>query len=645
MKKILFAFICFVLIGTYFSRVFGYGNVNTHPAINKVIVDEFEKRLSTYKTSYTEFKKFSNYYFSFDIRTYKGLDVTSAGQEYIYTGITSKTCSGWIQRGGYTADEPEIPAALRHFYDPEMNEGYLYLTDLGWYPLGNPKIEAVFWAFEGTDPSGNNEWTWNQGKENMELAIRTADQEEKDGFTAKAMRCLGEVLHNTADMGLPAHVRNDAHGGYGPIGGRLDPYEFLTSSNPDWAEDYGVKKCDPDLANYFRSSSNAKYINIYLAKYTNKNFFSQETISGEGVDNYNSYNGFKNYTSPKLENFRYDPLTFGYYKSFPSGREVKMCVDQSLFMGYISGNFRSQPRIDTSCVRSQAAELLPNIVEAGINVIRNFIPYLKVNLSVNSKTGEVSGDIKHITDSEYPNSISYAGDVKLLVNGKKTTIMTATDGKFSGKVSGLKNGDKVVAEIEFADIIVDSDESKINLNALTLLNMGDFTVRAELVWNNNSKFAGYDRDQFSDWKFTSANSTITETNLSINKTTYCAPHTVEVFTVSFNPSTQKVESFQIKATNYSGDRQFKVNYDISLKNPAVAAKWFQAGGCELMSLSLTDIQNNVNYTETRYSLKPLNDGSGNSDWAVDQVLNASCLKANDGLGHITSIKFNTSTTK
>jgi len=645
MKKTLILII-FTLFCAFFSKVFGYGNIDMHPAINKVIVDEFIRRLPTYKTNYTEFNKFNNYNFIlFDITDFKGEDVTWGGNEWIRTGISTKTASKWIQRGGYTADEPELVAALRHFYDPVMNEGYLYLTDLGWYPGENPKIDAVFWAFEGADPKGNNNWTWNQGKDNMVLALRTADNTKKNEYTAKAMRCLGEVLHNTADMGLPAHVRNDAHGGWGFIGGRTDPYEAITTNRPDWANKYGVKNCDPDLATYFRSATNARYINMYLAKFTNKYFFSHETISGTGVESYSSYNGFKNYSLPKLENFTYDPVDFSYSKTFPSGREVKMCVDQSLFMGYISGDFRSQPRVDMSSAESQAAELLPDIVEAGINVIRNFIPNLQVTVSVNGKTGEVSGEIKHIADSEDSNTIRYSGDVYILVNSKRTSSITATDGKFTGKLSGLKNGDKVIAEIEFAGIIVDSDENKVNLNALSLLNMGDFTVRAELVWNNSFKFAGYDRDQFSDWKLTPTNSTITASSLSLNKPTSFSPHSVQIFSVSFNPSTQKVESFHIKATNQSGDGRNKILFDISLNSPAAPAKWFNAGGCELMYLSLTDIQNKVNYSETRYTLKPLDDGSGNSGWVVDLETNASCLKASDGFGHITSIRFSSATTK
>ncbi len=459
MKRISILTISILMFSAVSSHVYGYGNVKTHPAINKVIVSEFKNRLANYKLNYPTFQKFNNYLVSFDFSTYAGTNVKKGGWYYITEGVENYTISEWIEKGGFTADEPEIAASLRHFYDPVQNEGVLFLTDTGGNPdFNNPWVDAIFWAFEGADPRGNNNWTWKIGKENMILALQTSDKVKKEQFTAKAFRCLGEVLHNTADMGLPAHVRNDAHGGWGPIGGRIDPYESITSDRPDWAATYGVKICDPDLSNYFRTATNAKNINMYLARFTNKYFFSQETISGMGVEAYSSLNGYKNYPTPKLEDFNYKPETFGYYKTFPSGREVKMCVDQSLFMGYISENFRSQPRVDMSCVESQATELLPDIVEAGINVIRNFIPNLKINFTANSMNGEVSGGISHIIDTEYPNTINYSGDVIFWVNGQlSNTVLKVVDGKFSGILAGLKNGDKVIAKIEFADITVSSD--------------------------------------------------------------------------------------------------------------------------------------------------------------------------------------------
>lgn len=650
MKRFRNLFILMVLLVMMPATVNAFYNVYVHPSFNSAIVYEFKSRLPLYIKSHPTFQKFEKYSFNLDVTSLPGPAVTAPGNWYITEAEKSKTAVDWIIHGGYSADEPEIPASLRHFYDPEMNEQVLYLTNTGINPpFKNPCIDAVYWAFTGIETDGANPWTWKKGKEYMELALEEADATKKNAYLAKAFRCLGEVLHNTADMGLPAHVRNDAHGGFGYLAGGEDPFESLFRAA--WVQEFGSALCDPGLASSFRSATKAQDINVNLAKFTNKNFFSHETISGVGVKAFSSANGFKNYKSPKLEDFRYDETDFGYYRKFPSGREVKMCVDQSLFLGYISSNFRSTPRIDFSCVYSQASELVPDIVEAGINVVRNFIPEFEVSVSVNAKTGEVIGQVSHVTDAEYTSTISYSGVVDIWVNGKlvKDKIV-AKDGKISGTLSKIGNGDKVIAKISFADITISSPEVKIDTKSLNLLNMGDLTVRAEIVWNAASRWKGV-RDQFSDWKLNSSNSTITATTLDLNKPKNFSPHYVEEFSVTFNPSTQKVEQFSIKATIQvsDGTGNSKCVYTISMDKPApTAAKWFSAGGCDLMVLNLEQMKKNINYSEERFIYKPVGDpapdGTYAYDWVLDTTVGVNGLIESDGMGHSTGIRFSTATT-
>ena len=649
MKKFNFTIIIILMLCVKTTPMHGYDNKNAHKEINKTIIIEFKKRFTNYVKDYPEFKKFENYSVNLDITQIKGIEVTEPGDWYITESQGNYTPVDWIIHGGYSADEPEITASLRHFYDPEMNEKVLYLTNTGINPeYKNPCIDAIHWAFTGTDLEGNNKWTWNKGKEFMILGLEESDESKKEEFFGKAMRCLGEVLHNTADMGLPAHVRNDAHGGWWYFAGGNDPYESMF--NPNWAQKMGAEKCDAELATNFRSSKTAVAINRRLAVFTNKYFFSHETISGQGVKQITSANGFKNYNTPKLEDFEYKPESFGYYKKFPSGREVKMCVDQSLFMGYISSNFRSFPRVDLSCVESQATELIPDIVEAGINVVRNFIPQLEINISANSNTGEISGTVYHLVDNEYTSSIGYSGEVSLLVNGKSKSIVLAKDGKFSGSIHGLKTGDKVVAKIYFADINVSSDEVKIDTKSLNLLNMGEFKLRAEIVWTPAARMGGYVRDQFSDWKFTPVNSTIGTGSLELKTPFSDGYHSIQVFNVKFNPSTQKVEKFTLKVTCQTGqtnDTKVKQEYEISLNGPADnQANWYTAGGCTLMYLNLTELQSSkVTYIDNRYVLKEQIKDSGIWEWVLDKTFTAKDLISSDGMGHVTSISFTSSTTK
>jgi hypothetical protein len=469
MKRIALLFCTALTLVTGAPSVYAYLNKFAHPKINEVIIEELKKRLPAYSQSYNAFKKFEKYHFGMVIGSLRGTAVLTGGNEYITEGPDSKTPEEWVKHGGYSADEPEWFAALRHFYDPLQNNGHLYLTDLSYIPnFVNPSTDAVQWAFTGVDPSsGGNKWTWDVGKESMKAALEISDSTVSDEYMAAAMRCLGEVLHNTGDMGLPAHVRNDAHGGYWVAGG-ADPYE--SSYKPEWTATYGAEKADPALASFFRSATQAIDINDYLSKFTNKYFFSHETISGEGVKHYTAINGYPDYPSPKLENFTYRPESFGYFTTFPSGREVEMCMDQSLFLGYISSNFRAQPRVDLKCIQSQATELIPDIVEAGINVVRLFIPQLAVSIEVDGATGDFTGTVTHTPDAEYTSTINYGGYVRVWVNANLMEAkFPATTGSFSGHLDGLKDKDAVKAVISFADIAVNSPVVTVSTEAAPVI--------------------------------------------------------------------------------------------------------------------------------------------------------------------------------
>lgn len=109
-----------------------------------------------------------------------------------------------------------------------------------------------------------------------------------------------------------------------------------------------------------------------------KIFFSDETISGTGVETYSSRNGKKDYPSSKLEKLLYEADNFNYFSTMPSGRKIEMCNDQSLLLGYLTQDFRSYPRVTKKNASSQATELIPMIVYAGSQVMRKFSQFLKL---------------------------------------------------------------------------------------------------------------------------------------------------------------------------------------------------------------------------------------------------------------------------
>jgi hypothetical protein len=169
----------------------------------------------------------------------------------------------------------------------------------------------------------------------------------------------------------------------------------------------------------------------------------------------------QDYPAPKLDNLIYDEASSNYIYAFPSWRRVQLCTQKSVFMDYIYGEqYPGYPRITLENVQSQASELVPAIVEAGVHVVENFIPVFEVTLQLDQSKKELSGQIIHITTAEYPVAIKYNGLVEFFVDNSLTNIETqAANGYFSVIVPDLKGGEEIVACFSFGGILVMSPEA------------------------------------------------------------------------------------------------------------------------------------------------------------------------------------------
>ena len=141
--------------------------------------------------------------------------------------------------------------------------------------------------------------------------------------------------------------------------------------------------------------------------------------------------------------------------SYASAAGVKQCSDHSYFAKLIPK--LCNPFVDMECVISQAQALFPNIVEAGKNVIRLFIPRLSVEITSLDKD-LLKGEIAHKTDLE-----KYTGEVILIIkdqnnkNVDKIKVI-ARDGRFERGGIKLAKDEKVLAMIEFGGVSVESSE-------------------------------------------------------------------------------------------------------------------------------------------------------------------------------------------
>ena len=228
------------------------------------------------------------------------------------------TWEEWVAEGGYLADEPELYASFRDFYDPlalnaEVDaaearilhpevglrrgpaaHGVPYLTDhlnvltaIWSRPVGgtfNPQVHAKEWALEGPANNGwgDKPYCWKNGLEQMEQAF-AATGPEKQRLFAKAWRSLGETMHLLADRTSPPHVRNDSHPGastylreesddVGLL--RSDPYETLARDGLILR----AARAAPSPLDVSSLDANALFDAI--AGFTNREVFSADTISG-----------------------------------------------------------------------------------------------------------------------------------------------------------------------------------------------------------------------------------------------------------------------------------------------------------------------------------------------------------------------------
>jgi hypothetical protein len=351
----------------------------------------------------------------------------------------------WVIEGGYSADEPELPASFRHFYNPRAEEMGVpaYLTDhlelLNKYlktvgsaevPAAvalavagrreeakmlleagqNPEVDARDWAINGTANKGwrENEYSWTEGIDYLDLAFDSTDPVEKSRLFARAWRSLGETMHLMADMSCPPHVRNDSHPAY-PIDWDILPPE-LRNANPNegflkgdpyetWASQRLIQEAataglSAEARQYLDSAPDIQTLFKNLATFTNMSVFSGETVSG--TDFYgrevHSANGMPDFPWPKLEPSQYNKET-GFYAKKIGDRDV--CLAHESWLSQI-GWGQADPLITRQCAFSQAQLLIPAAVAADARLLDWFIPRMKLEItSVDTDNRVIKGTFIH----------------------------------------------------------------------------------------------------------------------------------------------------------------------------------------------------------------------------------------------------------
>ena len=189
----------------------------------------------------------------------------------------------WIVHGSINEDLP--PRWINHFYDPIYKNGWTGDYAGVWSTSTIKSLSAIL---STKDPVSSLNWLHNEllqikysnygGNNTWENAIRQYTK----GNKREAYQILGHILHLLEDATVPDHTRNDTHahelegatGDYGsPYEEYLKKYTRQTIKELDIANNFKKANLSP-----ISKLSIEDYL-ISLAEYSNKYFFSKDTIN------------------------------------------------------------------------------------------------------------------------------------------------------------------------------------------------------------------------------------------------------------------------------------------------------------------------------------------------------------------------------
>lgn len=422
-------------------RVGAYGNIEAHPQINRSALDLFDSE----KDAHEYLRRAS---LSGEPTWGVAWDANDGIQPILQNVAVKKKKSArqWIIDGGFSADEPEGPQALRHFYDP-TDRTTPWLTDIVVSTVvRNPEISLLDWVGDKDDPSLAQDYSWPDAKEYFRNAL--ADATPANELYGKAWRGVGETVHAIGDLALPAHVRNDGHA---KELGDPDPVEVSTTANiieSQASGEWAPLNYDQDVLKLMHD----------LAAWTNANFLSKDTVPLSG--NTATANGKSAYAGPTWVGLSAD--ADGYISNTVDSRATRMVRESLLFHWGLT----KTPTyvVDRAVVRDQQKLLIPTMVRAGEAVIRRFLPQFEVRASAAPEPGAtgrytVRGEIIHHPTAEWPNRLTVRNGAYVLVDGKRTGVKlgAARDLNSFTLTISADAGSEVVVAYDLGGYLIESE--------------------------------------------------------------------------------------------------------------------------------------------------------------------------------------------
>jgi hypothetical protein len=440
--------------------VAAWDNVYAHPVVNRLAIDLFFDRVQTDP----------------QLKGYKGATFSNISKPWGMawdtedgTSLTNripnvkrqKKISEWIIDGGFSGDEPEGPMAMRHFYDP-TNKAKPYLTDMDFIAkvsdivlhtvATNPEISAVDWASDKDTGIGERDILYKQdysfpdAKRYFKEAVESKDPDNM-GY-GNAWRAVGETMHLMADMGLSPHVRNDGHGLFDKdyVETHTTATHMRTYNNTRWTQTIDYSRSVPEVMHD-------------MAAFTNKNCFSQDTITVPGQTKY--ANGMPAYSSPVIGD-----IQDHYAHHTVDGVRVRSAAE-SLGTRF---SLRKKPCyvIDRTVMAEQLYVLVPTIVRASESILERFLPMFQVQAGVkpdpnSSDKYVINGTIALIPTVEWKEQLKIRNGAYVSVAGIWTEVKLSNADNFNDftfTVSG-KPGDEVKVIYDLGGYVIESPAVKI----------------------------------------------------------------------------------------------------------------------------------------------------------------------------------------
>ena len=290
---------------------------------------------------------------------------------------------GWMKQGAIEEDTPT--RWLNHFYDPINDRGLLF---------NNIRYQSSKkWA---QDPF--NQQNFSMGDNSWQKAfLYYYKANEKDAFIT-----LGHTLHLIADASVPAHTRDDPH----PTG---DSYEQFVKTNWD--------KLVPDIKklSQFQKVDSLEGAFDSVAKFSNGNFFSADTIES------------KNYDYPIKGDIKEIETDAGFDAYYKNKNGDNLLVWKSSRSKNWKDNFvldTKQAPLNNTILTSYSQNLLPKAVGYTAGVIRLFIEQAE-DQTVHDKVPLIYINPKGVWDTVVAGLINKAGDIWNKIKGNTAESVSA----------------------------------------------------------------------------------------------------------------------------------------------------------------------------------------------------------------------------